>query len=165
MVSAGLPSAPYAEACQAFMVGMFIADAVVVKRAGVCEGTSKPKAFESSGESSGADRDSFSVVYTTRKKPEAESLDFGIHSNPRVGFRRTPFFLTMGCGSSKATDAAAPVAAAVTAPVEAPTPGVTGGMDGTSVRNRPIGLSDTRLDPMRDAFLEGCLDRASFSVA
>ena len=108
------------------------------------------------------------VVYCTRKKPEAESLDFGIHSNPRVGFRRTPFFLTMGCASSKATDAAdaaAPVTAAVTAPVEAPTPGVTGGMDGTSVRNRPIGLSDTRLDPMRDAFLEGCLDRASLSVA
>jgi hypothetical protein len=105
------------------------------------------------------------VVYCTRKKPEAESLDFGIHSNPRVGFRRTPFFLTMGCVSSKAVDAAAPVTAAVTAPVEAPTPGVTGGMDGTSVRNRPIGLSDTRLDPMRDAFLEGCLDRASLSVA
>ena len=69
-----------------------------------------------------------------RNKPEAESLDYRIHSNPRVGFRRTPFFLTMGCASSKATDAAdaaAPVTAAVTAPVEAPTPGVTGGMDGT----------------------------------
>ena len=129
MVSAGLPSAPYAEACQAFMVGMFIA----VKRAGVCEGTSKPKAFESSG--IGRFLRLIRTRVMTRNKPEAdESLDYRIHSNPRVGFRRTPFFLTMGCGSSKATDAtdaAAPVTAAVTAPVEAPTPGVTGGMDGT----------------------------------
>ena len=37
----------------------------------------------------------------------------------------------MGCGSSKATEAAAPVTVAVTAPNEAPTPGVTGGLDGT----------------------------------
>ena len=59
MVSAGLPSAPYAEACQAFMVGMFIADAVVVKRAGVCEGTSKPKNLRKFGKYvSGDDRES-----------------------------------------------------------------------------------------------------------
>ena len=49
MVSAGLPSAPYAEACQAFMVGMFIAEAVVVKRAGCVKTPRSRKPLESSG--------------------------------------------------------------------------------------------------------------------
>jgi hypothetical protein len=61
----------------------------------------------------------------------------------------------MGCGSSKAADAAAPVTVAVTAPVEAPTPGVTGGMDGAcEIAKSGYPTSPTQCAPILEGRLE-----------
>ena len=61
----------------------------------------------------------------------------------------------MGCGSSKAAEAAAPVTVAVTAPVDKPTPGVTGGMDGAcEIAKSGYPTSPTRCDPILEGRLE-----------